>query len=262
MHTAEQLNLGQFQLEVRGEPTAALDFLNWSYRDRLGVIVDRPYGGLGCSLAIQMATAAFFALENGVRKTRRVYADNYLFHVGGRWGNFSTFDFWPERREVFLPADPAAVLAAVNDHGITHLLVPDGESRALTFPYKEAEASEDRLKLCLLYSSSGVVADADVAITTRDARALENLTSTLSQERLLNMSARELMRDVPGYVDDIARFRAKIAARIEEVGPEQKAPAAARVREAVKAGVLVETYRRCRVDFALQRLIGDIAVSS
>lgn len=262
MHTAEQLNLGQFQLEVQGESTASLDFLSWSYRDRLGVIVDRPYGGLGCSLAIQMATAAFFALENGARKTRRVYADNYLFHVGGRWGNFSTFDFWPERREVFLPADPAAVLAAINDRGITHLLVPDGEPRPFSFPYKEVEASEDRLKLCLVYDSSGVAADADVSIATSDARALENLTSTLSQERLLNMSARAAMREVPGYVEDIARFRARIAARLAEVGPDQRAPAQRRVREAVKAGGLVETYRRCKVDFAVQRLIGDIVTVS
>ena len=57
-----------------------------------------------------------------------IYPEIYLFHVGGRHGDHSPYDFWPARKEVFVDADPREVLDQINDKGITRLAVPDGSA--------------------------------------------------------------------------------------------------------------------------------------
>ena len=71
------------------------------------------------------------------------YAEIYLFHSGGRFGDFTSFDIQP-RRELFLSAEPAALIEAINDRAITHLVVPEGAAKNSTFPWKEAESARDR----------------------------------------------------------------------------------------------------------------------
>ena len=77
-------------------------------------------------LLIQLAVLAFYESVPARRGTPPRYPEIYLFHAGGRFGDFNAFDFWPPRKEVFLPADPAMVLEALNDRAITRLAVPEG----------------------------------------------------------------------------------------------------------------------------------------
>ena len=81
-----------------------------------------------------------------------LYPEIYLFHVGGTWGSGVGFDFWPDRKEVFLPADAREVLRSINSHAITHLAIPDGEPKDVTHRFKEPEAAHDRLKRCFAYA--------------------------------------------------------------------------------------------------------------
>jgi hypothetical protein len=253
MHTRDQLHLSQFTVDLGGGPVE--DFLEWDCRDRLGIVVDRPLGGLGASLAMQLATAEFYAHESRAARPLPLYADNYLFHVGGRWGDFSAFDFWPRRREVFLAADPAIVLEAINDRGITHLLVPDREPRECEFGFYEKEAAIDRLKLCLIYSPDGDVADGDVTIATRDPVAIENAAAAaLGMESLLDYQPDPALMATEPFRNNFAHWIATASDRLDELTTEQKSVAATRIREGLVTSRLKERYRRCATEQALARL--------
>nr|WP_087575069.1 hypothetical protein [Sphingomonas sp. CDS-1] len=255
MHTRDQLRLDQFNVTLNGEP--AEHFLRWTSHDRLGVIVDRPLGALGASLLIQLATAEFFAVDHGTRRTRPLYADNYLFHIGGRWGDFSTFDFAPPRREIFLPANPATVLEAVNDRGITHLLIPDGPARPATFPFKERDAAGDRIKMCWAYSVDGTAQDSDLLITTSAPEALQNAaTAAIDMRPLLSLEPASELLTEEGFEDNFEQWKSSVRNRLNEISEIERRPAAERMQAAVARSYLKEEYRSCSLDWAFDRLGG------
>lgn len=254
MHTLDQLSIMQFDLRINGEPVAIDQLLQWGSHDRLGVVMTEPFGALGASMAIQLAIASYFDFDGGVRRGRGHYAEIYLFHVGGRWGDFSLYDFWPARREVFVENDPKQVLGAINSHGITHLLVPDGVQDIVEHDFKEPEGAFERLKVCLAYGADGMVADADVEITSAEPITLENMVATLWPEAL-TMGPVEASRAAdPVRLADHLRWRAHVRSRLEEVGPVERTPAEMRAKALTEAGVCTETYRRVSPQWALHRL--------
>jgi hypothetical protein len=246
MHTRDQLTLDAFNVTLDGDPADIL--VQWGANDRLGVLVDRPLGGLGASLAIQLATAAFYEVDG--RHSRALYPDHYLFHVGGRWGDFSAFDFWPERREIFLPADSGMVLDAINDRAITHLLAPDGPVQVAALASTEVQSAQDRLRVCLAYGCDGAAPDGDVIITTHELAGLDNALAAVDMRALLQSGH-------DPEATDLARWRARVVTRLGELSEQDRAGPAARIRAAVAESRLEERYRRCSVNWALGRLCGD-----
>lgn len=254
MHTLHQLHQTMFDLSLGDAPAPADALFRWGEHDRLGVVMTEPFGALGGSLAIQLAIASYFDFDGGARRDRPHYADIYLFHVGGRWGDFSLFDFWPSRREIFLPDDPHAVLAAINNHGITHLLVPDGDPIEVGYDFKEPEAAYERLQLCLAYAPGGEVAGADVRLACRDAGILENLHYTIWPAPLLDEPVRPEVKDDPLRLADHLRWRENVRRRLDEVAEADRATAEARARRLEAEGGCVESYRRVSAEWALGRL--------
>jgi hypothetical protein len=53
-----------------------------------------------------------------------LYPDFFILHVGALTGYHSPFDIWPQSKEVIVPPDPQELLAAINDRGITRLVLP------------------------------------------------------------------------------------------------------------------------------------------
>ena len=93
-----------------------------------------------------------------------IYPDYYLFHVGRPLGDHGRFDIWPRHKEVVVPGDADRLLEAVNDRGVTRLVVED---RAAGEPPSDPGAlasARARVETCLAYSPSGRVEDADVRI--------------------------------------------------------------------------------------------------
>ncbi len=254
MHTVSQLQPGMFALRVGGVAAPVETLLDWQSHDRLGVVTTSPFGALGASLAIQLAIACHAAHDGGRRLQTAWYAEIYLFHVGGRWGDFSLFDFWPSRRDIFLPGDARAVLAALNSHGITHLLVPDGLVDAVVHDFKEPEAAHDRIKLCLAYSPLGETAGADIALSSDDPVTLENMRDTLWPELLLDQPVDSERSADPVRLADHLRWRAAVRERLDEVAPADRAEARGRALALLDDGQIRETYRRVTTAWALRRL--------
>ena len=160
MHTAKQLNAALFDIEINGQ-RATLEALlpNWQKFDRFGIVVTQPLGSLGASLLIQAAITAFYDLRRAHSNSAAVYPEIYLLHAGGRWGDHSTLDFWPPRKEVFLADDSREVLGAINNLGITRLAVPAGPAGVSNIDWqdngKERTTARERISSIFCYDVEG-----------------------------------------------------------------------------------------------------------
>lgn len=187
MHTAFDFTRTDFTIEVNGLPSRREDLLQWGSHDRLGVVIDRPYGAVGAGLLILLVATAFFDVPEKNRRRKPIYPEIHLFHAGGAWGNFIGFDFFPTHKEVFGPSSARDLLPLINSRGITHLAVPDRPSVPVSHRFKEAEAALDRIKQAFSYSAEWrPLANADVAIASKSPKVMENYNTVLHIEDYLN----------------------------------------------------------------------------
>ncbi|GAB7003319.1 hypothetical protein JCM18899A_07900 [Nocardioides sp. AN3] len=273
MHTATQFELRDFCIEVAGAPAQNDDlFPGWHKADRFGIVVTEALGGLGASLLIQLAVTNFYetdparrSLENGE------YPDVYLFHFNGRHGDFSSFDFWPPRKEVVVSSrEPIALLEALNSHGVTRLALPDGPGgdierlRRGPSTWAEERSASGRLATCLAYHSDGQTERADVVISTAHPSGGANTSSTLNLVRvvqeMLRLPQSDFVAALPGpsIPDDIHRWGEVVDLRAREVPQTRRdeiwAGRSASVAE--RGGVCTESYRRLTVAESLRRIAG------
>ena len=261
MHTSEQIRADKLSAEVAGVGIDPSKLLGWGELDRFGIIVDEPFGALGAGLLISVAIASYYDTPGKERRTRNLYPEIYLFHFGGRWGLHSPFDFWPERKEVFVAAQPGEVLRAVNAHAITHLAIPERPSRTTAHHYREPEIALDRIKQCYVYHPSGMVSDPDVTISSTHENILSNYETTLRPELYApELEKRawanpEFSHDTP-HGRDMHRIIACTHERWYEVDRGEPAfrRAAQRVSEAKASGNIVESFRRVETESALSMI--------
>ena len=220
MHTAFSLKGSMFEIELNGHPVDREALIDWRPDDRLGVVLDSPLSALGASMLVQLVTTAYYDRRPSRREAPH-YAEIYLLHAGGRYGDFSSFDIVP-RREVFLPADPAALLEAINDRAITHLAVSDRPSQGSVIPWKEPEAARDRIRHCFAYSADGRTSGADVAILSREAG--------LHQDVALALEPTKLAENIEGYIEAgdaevrlySTRLAQRVRGRLDEISQSKK----------------------------------------
>ncbi len=266
MHTASDFESEMFAIRLNGDEATPQQLLDWESRDRLGVVVNAPLGGLGAGLLTMVSITAFYDEPTRKRRKRPHYPDIYLFHVGGPWGVHSGFDFWPDRKEVFVPDDATEVLRAVNSHGITHLVVPDGKPRKVVHRYKEPEAAIDRIKQCYVYSPSGKAAEGDVVITASAEGVLRNFEASIMPEVMLDYMKVEVDRREKSLQvgtpegDDVRHAIQRLGLRLHEVDRQGNHYrfAAARIAAAKNGAGLEEHLRRIDIHTAL----GMLAASS
>lgn len=167
MHTANELSSSTFAIDVGGR-SAGLEeiFPGFTDRDRIGVVVRRPCGAVGASTLILAAVTAFY----DVQRERHgqggffIYPDYFLFHVGKLWGDHNMLDIWPSHKEVVIGDNPEELLRAINDRGVTRLLVEDRTPRRPSLERESLASARDRIVTSLAYSADGRVGDPDVAV--------------------------------------------------------------------------------------------------
>jgi hypothetical protein len=151
-----------------GQPASLGDILpGFDDRDRLGVVVREPGGGLGASTLILAAITTFYDIQRERGEDFFIYPDYFLFHVGQSHGDHGMLDIWPRHKEVIVPDDPEDLLRAINDRGITRLLVPDGVPGEPEFE-RQTRASATRIVSCLAYAPHGQGHAADVTARGHD----------------------------------------------------------------------------------------------
>ena len=245
MHTARQLNASLFDIDIEGRRVDINALLpDWQFHDRFGIVVAEPLGSLGASLLIQAAITAFYDFRRAHRKLGAVYPEIYLFHVGGHWGDHSTLDFWPPRKEVFVADDPREVLMAINDRGITRLAVT-GESASLAHidwqdNGKERTTAKERMTSIFCYGPDGVVSDADVRISSSSPVTEENISAILDPASILVDSGRGETHGDPV----MRQYLGVVRTRMDEVAAPVRATISDRRRRRIEGGGLSESYRR------------------
>lgn len=252
MHTVTQLYPDMFEAEIEGATSALADVLpGWGPLDRLGVIVDEPLGGLGASHMIQVAIVAYYEHANRRGSDLSLYPEIYAFHFGRPRGTLSAFDFWPPRREVMVSGDPLDLLDAINDRGITRLLVPDRPTREIEYRPKEADAALDRTLSAFAYSASGRTDRADVRLTGTARRTEINPTRALRP-----VYVEETRQMAKPFKEADARYKVWLKAREGDVTPAERDVAEQRRASLLEGGTVSETYRRIGTREALARMAG------
>lgn len=228
MHVAEQLKSENLQIQIDGQPaTGDMLFPGAHKYDRFGFIVNEPFGSLGASLLIQAAIVQFYDACPERRDTEPMYPEIYMFHVGDRFGDHSSFDCWPPRKEVFIESsDPYNVMSAVLDRGITRLALPDcpgGDAAVLQdgpSTWADHAAAKNLFSTCFAYSPCGTTPKADVVLESDHNSFEANPASALNAAGLLQQYANEpdaFPRPGPTVRVDVDRWVEKVTTRVDEV---------------------------------------------
>jgi hypothetical protein len=192
MHTMETLIYEDFDFEMNGHVAQLEDvFPGFNQTDRIGVVVRQPGGGMGASGLIMAAVTRFYDFYREYQEeessTFRIYPEFFIFHVGKSHMNHFWMDIWPPHKEVIVEDDPEQILEAINDRGITRLLVEDINPSIAVFLRETTCSAEHRIVNALAYSPSGRVGKGDVKIMsclTAEGYVLDslNMSEELSEE--------------------------------------------------------------------------------
>jgi hypothetical protein len=265
MHSSRELRSSSFEVRVDGRPARVRDvFEGFGEQDRLGVVMSRPCGAVGASALIAATITAFYDFHRARGEEFFVYPDYYLFHVGRPLGDHARLDVWPRRKEVVVGEEPQEILEAIDDRGITRLVVEDGPPAADAGLDDEVVASaRGRIRTCLAYSAAGRVKDADVEIAGNpvtegyveailDAETrIERLRAKLAEADAASAGAPPDAASASAPADSLRARIASIESRLGEVDRDTRMRILDERPGLFRDGVPVETYRRISLDEAL-----------
>jgi hypothetical protein len=194
MHTATELSSTDFAFRVDGEPRSLADILpKLAEPDRVGAVVRQPCGAVGASVLILAAVTAFYDARRANGGEFFIYPDYFLFHVGARLGDHGMLDIWPAHKEVVVPDEPEELLRAINDRGITRLLVEDRAPRDPDFQRESLASARNRIVTAVAYSPTGRVLDADVLVAGNETTE-SYVAAVLEQSTEIASGSREKLR--------------------------------------------------------------------
>jgi hypothetical protein len=223
------LRSSAFEVSVDGaDATLAGVFPDFVAADRLGIVVRRPCGVVGVSALVLCAVTAFYDVQRGRGEDFFIYPDYFVFHVGRKLGSHNRFDIWPPHKEVVVADDPEELLRAINDRGVTRLVVEDGAPGEGAFAPETLASARARIATAVVYSPNGRTVDADVAIASNDvtenyvAGVLEQSRDVPAGERDRIAAARTHLRDGSRPVETYRRVDLDEALGLLAPEPERR----------------------------------------
>ena len=182
MHTSQALSSDDFEIRVDGDRATVDDVLpGFDENTRLGIVITRAGGAAGASTLILAAVTAFYDRLRATGDDFFAYADFFAFHVGQSRGSLRKLDVFPEHKEPVVPDEAEAILRAINDRGVTHLLVPEGATSG-TLGRDTRHSAQRRIRTAIAYSPDGRVESPDIEITGA-ARGEQFVTAMLGDPR-------------------------------------------------------------------------------
>jgi hypothetical protein len=159
------LRTDEFALTIDGRPATITDlFPGFDEFDRLGIVIGADQGAAGAATLILATVTAFYDRLRDVATDFFAYADYFAFHIGRPRGSLRKLDVYPEHKEVVVAPNPEAILRAVNDRGVTRLLVADRAPGRAGLARETLASAERRIQTAVAYSPTGRTDDADVLI--------------------------------------------------------------------------------------------------
>jgi hypothetical protein len=169
VHSSQELASSAFAVSIDGVPATVADLLpGFAAADRLGVVVRRPCAAVGASALLLAAVTAFYDIQRARSEDFFIYPDYFVFHVGRRLGSHNRLEIWPPHKEVVVADDPEELLRAINDRGVTRLVVEDGAPGEGSFARETLASARDRILTALAFGPNGRARDADVSIASNE----------------------------------------------------------------------------------------------
>jgi hypothetical protein len=245
VHSSAELADSSFAVGIAGRDGLWVDdlFPGFDEHDRLGVVVRHPLGALGASTAILAAVTAFYDVQRARGGEFFIYPDYFLFHVGRRRGDHNMLDVWPDHKEVVVADDAEEILRAINDRGVTRLLVEERPRGEPSFERETLASARARIATSLAYSPDGRVPDDDVRIAGNEVT--ERYVASL-------LDPDTLARDAEG--SGLEAYARLVRARAAEVTPDERLRIQRTRTALIEDGRPVETYRRIELDNPLAML--------
>lgn len=130
---------------------------------RVGLLAPDGTEGVG---AVALAMAYVTAFYDGFREDGGeffAYPDFFTFQRRDPLVDYGYFDFWPDK-DIRVPDNANATVAAIADRAINVLLVPDNPPTEGRLELVQNERIRRTLTRCFVYSRRGVVPGADLVI--------------------------------------------------------------------------------------------------
>jgi hypothetical protein len=246
VHSSTELRSEDFEIAIEGQRADLATLLpGFEEHSRIGIVVRDGFGAVGVSgLSLAAVTSFYDILRARSRDGFFRYADYFIFHVGAMHGSHDMLDISPDHKEVLVADDAEQILEAINDRGITHLVVPDREPGEPSFLAQTENGAMARLRAALVYSPGGRVADADVVVKGTE-RVDYYVRCVLDAPAWIEELEAE---GAPAEVVEWARTRlGEVPAEVAEVRRAER-------RELLVEGRTVESLRRIEVAQALRLL--------
>jgi hypothetical protein len=169
MHTHDELRADDFEYRYADES----ELINRSDvmptiqpSDRVGLVVDRPFDGIGACNFVLSCMTAFYDCYRKENKSFFAYPDYFTFQPSSTQVDYLWFDIWPDHKNVETAFDLETNLRAINDRGINILLIPETVSAPDIDDIESytLESAERRITDCFVYSRHGSLDHADFSI--------------------------------------------------------------------------------------------------
>ncbi|HEY1567598.1 MAG TPA: hypothetical protein VGF68_11300 [Solirubrobacteraceae bacterium] len=168
MHTSG-LRSQEFEIAVGGQSGTLTDvFPGFDAEDRLGIVVHQQLAAAGAGNLILAAITAFYDQLRATGEPFFAYPDYFAFHVAADRGTLYWLDVYPGHKEVVVANDAELIAQAINDRGVTRLLVPEpqppGPAVEPDLERETRHSARRRIRSALVYSPTGQTAGADVLV--------------------------------------------------------------------------------------------------
>lgn len=156
MHTLDEIEAADFRYVSDGRSVGKDEVMpSISIADRLGVVMGNGTEGLGAGTFVLASVIDFYDTLRERKADFFEYPDFYTFQATTEPADYRMFDIYPDHKNVVTDADAEAILRAVNDRAIDHLLVPDRSPSPPEIEDVTRRSAERRIESCFLYSPEG-----------------------------------------------------------------------------------------------------------
>ena len=200
MHSTKIIGSGDFEFHCNGkESTFEGIFPNFNQRDRLGIVVSSPGGSLGASTLLMAAVTKFYdyfrSRLGSDEGSLHIYPDYYVFHIEKMYFDHHWLDIFPEHKEIVVENDPEEVLRAINDRGITRLLVEKAPGTSYDFSREAYNSALHRIDTAVAYSVSN---------------SFEKITAQVSGPQIIEKYIKTSLKRSRNLTEDIYSLRSSL----------------------------------------------------
>jgi hypothetical protein len=171
MHSTTTLHSSDFKIVVKGKESGIDQlFPGFNPFDRLGILIRSAGEGLGASALIMAFATAFydhFRDRLGDQTGQLfIYPEIFAFHIDQLHTNHTALDVWPKHKEIVVPDNPQLILEAMNDRGITRVILPQTMPQNYGLAREEVSSALERMKTALVYAPFDQIDPTEISITS------------------------------------------------------------------------------------------------